>query len=125
MTGLGEEMTRLIFILALLLLPEAGLAEMTAAALKTDLDLVDTEEMAPEDGPHLLLAAGFVQGAAEMGNHFLFCLPATFTNAQLVGVVRNFLHDSPQRRLEPAINLVRDALMTDFPCPSRERGRTQ
>jgi hypothetical protein len=118
-------MMRLIFVLAIVLLPGAGLAEMTAAALKKDLDLVDTEEMAPEEGPHLLLAAGFVQGAGEMGNRFLFCLPVDFTNAQLVGVVRSFLQDSPQRWREPAINLVRDALMTDFPCSSGERGRTQ
>jgi hypothetical protein len=78
-------MTRLIVTLVFLFLPGAGLAEMTAATLKQHLDLVDTEEIAPEDGPHLLLAAGFVQGAGEMGNRFLFCLPVNFTNAQLVG----------------------------------------
>ena len=118
-------MARLIFILTLLLLSGAGSAEMTAAALKKNLDLVDTEEMAPEDGPHLLLAAGFAEGAGEMGNRFLFCLPVDFTNAQLVSVVRGFLQGSPQRWREPAINLVRDALVTDFPCPSGEGGGTQ
>lgn len=117
-------MARLIATLVLLLLPGAGSAEMTAAVLKQDLDLVDTEEMSPEDAPHLFLAAGFVQGAGEMGNRVLFCLPVNFTNAQLVGVVRHFLQDEPRLR-EPAIDLVREALIAAFPCPSTPPGRSQ
>ena len=66
-------------ILVLLMLPTMSSAEMSAARLSTDLDLVDSPDVAPEQGMRFLLAAGYVQGAGEMGNQMLFCLPPNYT----------------------------------------------
>jgi hypothetical protein len=108
-----------VLIFTLLMLPTMSLAEMSAGRLSTDLDLADSEGMAPEQGMRLLLAAGYVQGAGEMGNKMLFCLPPKYTNAQLLGLVRNLLHQFPERGNEPAVVLVREALTSAFPCVGR------
>jgi len=112
-------MGRRILILTLSMLPTLSLAEMSAARLSTDLDLADSSDMAPEQGMRFLLAAGYVQGAGEMGNQALFCLPPNYTNAQLLGLVRNLLHQFPERGNEPAVVLVREALTSAFPCVGR------
>ncbi len=111
---------RLLIITLFLLLP-SGLvsAEMAAATLQRDLDLIRTEELTPAQALRLLLAAGFVQGAAEMGDRVLFCLPAGFATARLLEVADEFLHATPERRDEPAIVLVREAFAEAFPCVTR------
>ena len=108
-------------ILVLLMLPTMSSAEMSAARLSTDLDLVDSPDVAPEQGMRFLLAAGYVQGAGEMGNQMLFCLPPNYTNAQLLGLVRTLLHQAPERAQESAATLVREALASTFPCASGQR----
>ena len=114
-------MGRMLLILTLLILPILTCAEMSAGRLSTDLDLVESQDVAPEQGMRLPLAAGYVQGAGEMGNQMLFCLPPNYSNAQLVGLVRNLLHQFPERGNEPAVVLVREALTSAFPCASEER----
>jgi len=97
-------------ILVLLMLPTMSSAEMSAARLSTDLDLVDSPDVAPEQGMRFLLAAGYVQGAGEMGNQMLFCLPPNYANVQLLGLVRTLLHQAPEGGPEPAVVLVKEAL---------------
>ena len=109
-------MGRVTMLILMLLLPILSSAEMSAARLSTDLDLADSEDMAPEQGMRLLLAAGYVQGAGEMGNRLLLCLPSNFTNVQLLGLVRDLLRQFPERGNEPAVVLVREALTKAFPC---------
>jgi hypothetical protein len=111
----------MILVLTLVLVPAISSAEMSAGRLARDLDLVDVQDLAAEQGMRFLLAAGYLQGAAEMGNQTLFCLPQNFTNAQLVGVVRDLLHQTPERAQESAATLVREALASTFPCASEQR----
>ena len=109
-------MGRVTMLILVLLLPTLSSGEMSAARLSTDLALADSEDMAPEQGMRFLLAAGYVQGAGEMGNRLLFCLPPNFTNVQLLGLVRDLLRQFPERGNEPAVILVREALAKAFPC---------
>src|SRR5689334_773627 len=115
-------MLRLITLALMLSLPGIDQAEITAATLEHDLRLADTQEMSAEDAIHFSLAAGFVQGAAEMGNRdLLFCLPRNVSNVQLLSVVRDFPLESEARVDDSAIDLVKASLMSAFPCRSRNQ----
>ena len=113
-------MLRLMTFALMLSLPGIDQAEITAATLEHDLRLAEAQEMSAEDAIQFSMAAGFVQGAAEMGNRdFLFCLPRNVSNVQLLNVVRGVLEENEARGDASAIDLVKASLMLAFPCRSR------
>lgn len=103
MARFGVTMGRMILVLTLVLVPAISSAEMSAGRLARDLDLVDVQDLAPEQGMRFLLAAGYLQGAAEMGNQTLFCLPQNFTmlNSSELSAISSIKHSRGRKSRPP------------------------
>lgn len=59
---------------------------------------------------------GFVVGVHDSVEGTIICVPAKVKLGQLVGIVKKYIRDNPEKWNEPASDLVMQALSSTFPC---------
>jgi hypothetical protein len=73
-------------------------------------------------GPSQTFCAGYIAAVADiMGSGKLAlraCLPGSATLPELVGVIRGYLGEHPDKRAYTAYSVVSYALLQRFPCPA-------
>jgi hypothetical protein len=62
------------------------------------------------------VCAGIVGSMFYFSERFGFCVPATATGAELVGVIVVYIEQLPARRTEPFEELALEALAKTWPC---------
>lgn len=59
---------------------------------------------------------GFVHGVADATNGLYFCPPSGVTIGQTIDIVFLYLQNQPEKRNQPASDLVINALKSVYPC---------